>query len=152
MTTHMTPRFRTVASTGQTLCSESFRGKTPVAMTFFPDPYAASETLAAYNTAHADLAQRRVQLLAVVPKTASGARQIADRAQLTFPVLADPAGTMFREFDATTDHDELRACSVIIDKTGTVAWITEGVVSAEEMTARLNDLEESNRFEMAVSR
>jgi len=145
-----TPTFSAPASTGQTLGTESFRDKVPVAMLFLPD--ASQTTLAEYNSIHADLAQRRVQLLAVLPQLASDARAIADRMQLTFPLLADPSLAISREFGAFDSDDEPIACSVIIDKTGTVASKTEGVVSPSEMTAQLDDLEGSQRFEMAVNR
>ena len=147
-----TPTFSAPASTGQTLSSESFRDKVPVAMLFVPDSGGAASTLAAYNNAHSDLAERRVQLLAVLPELASDARDIADRMQLTYPVLSDPSLAIFRDFAATDSLDEPKACSVIIDKTGTVAAKTEGVLSPSEMTTQLDDLEGSSRFEMAVNR
>jgi peroxiredoxin len=149
-TKQTTPHFRAAASTGQILSSESFRGKVPLAMIFFPDGHTG--VLAGYNSAHTDLAKRRVQLLGVVTATASDARQLADLEQLTYPLLADPAQTIFREFGAINGSDEPTGCSLIIDKTGTVAWMTEGVVSPAEMTTKLDDLEESSRFEMAVNR
>ena len=147
-----TPTFSAPASTGQTLGTASFRDKVPVAMLLLPDPEAFRGTLANYNSVHADLAKRRVQLLAVLPELASDARDIADRAQLTFPLLADPSRSIFREFGALDSSDEPVACSVIIDRTGTVAAKTEGVLSPNEMTAQLDDLEGSSRFEMAVNR
>ena len=146
------PMFSAPASTGQTLSSESFRDKVPVAMLFVPDPASAESELDDYNAIHADLAQRRVQLLAVVPELASDARDRADRMQLTFPLLADPAGAIFREFGAADKADKPATRSVIIDKTGTVAFETEGVLSTDEMTEKLDDLEGSSRFEMAVNR
>ena len=72
--------------------------------------------------------------------------------QLTFPLLADPSLAIFREFGAFDSDDEPIGCSVIIDKTGTVASKTEGVLSPSEMTTQLDDLEGSQRFEMAVNR
>jgi peroxiredoxin len=151
-TQRFTPTFSAPASTGQTLSTESFLDKVPVALLFLPDPDAAIDTLAAYNGVHADFAQRRVQLLAVVPELASDARDLADRMQLTFPLLADPSLTIYQEFGAFDSDDEPIACSVIIARTGTVAAKTEGVVSPSEMTAQLDDLEGSRRFEMAVNR
>jgi peroxiredoxin len=145
-----TPTFSAPASTGQTLSTESFRDKVPVAMLFLPD--ASQATLDEYNSIHADLAQRRVQLLAVLPELASDARDLAGRLQLTFPLLADPSLALFGDFGATDSLGEPMRCSVIIDKTGTVASKTEGVVSPSEMTAQLDDLEGSQRFEMAVNR
>lgn len=152
MTTQSKPRFSAPASTGQTLSTESFRGKVPVAMLFLPDPESSRETLAEYNEAHAAMAERRVQLLAVVPALASDARRLADAMQLTFPLLADPSHAISREFDAMDSDGEPAACSVILDKTGTVAFESEGVLSPGEMTEKLDDLEGSNRFEMAVNR
>jgi peroxiredoxin len=77
---------------------------------------------------------------------------MADGIQLTFPLLADPSFAIFREFGAFDSDDEPIVCSVIVDKTGTVAFKTEGVLSPSEMTTQLDDLEGSNRFEMAVNR
>ena len=147
-----TPTFSAPASTGQTLSTESFRDKVPVAMLFLPDAGTARNSLAEYNVIHADLARRRTQLLAVVPELASEARSIADRLQLTFPLLCDPSRSIFREFGAMSDSDAPIACSVIVDRTGTVAWLEEGVVSPQEMTTQLDDLQGSSRFEMAVNR
>ena len=147
-----TPTFSAPASTGQTLSTESFRDKVPVAMLFLPDSAISEATLGQYNAIHADLAKRRVQFLGVVTATTSDARNLAEAKRLTYPLLADPALTIFREFGAIDGSDEPIACSAIIDRTGTVAWMTEGVLSPAEMTAKLDDLEESSRFEMAVNR
>lgn len=149
---HPTPTFSAPASTGQTLSTESFRHKVPVVMVFLPEAESARTTLSDYNTAHADLAHRRVQLLAVLPELASDARGVADRMQLTYPLLADPSLDAFREFGAIDASGEPQTCSVIIDRTGTVAAKTDGVLSPSEMTTQLDDLEGSSRFEMAVNR
>ncbi len=150
--TQTSPTFSTAASTGQTLGTESFRGKVPVVLLFLPDPGASMDVLETYNAAHSDMAQRRTQLLAVAPLTASEARDLAEQVGITYPVLSDPAFTMFRDFDATTGDGDPRPCSVVVDKTGTVAAVTETVLSPEEMMAQLDNLEESSRFEMAVNR
>ena len=147
-----TPTFSAPASTGQTLSTESFRDRVPVAMLFLPNTEQATPTLSDFNEAHADLAERRVQLLAVLPELASDARDIADRMQLTYPILSDPSHAIFREFGAIDLDGGPMTCSVIVDKTGTVAAKTEGVLSPSEMTAQLDDLEGSSRFEMAVNR
>lgn len=147
-----TPTFSAPASTGQTLSTESFRDKVPVALLFLPETASSKATLVEYNDAHADLAERRVQLLAVLPELASDARAIADRMQLTYPILSDPSHAIFKEFGATDSLDAPVACSVIVDRTGTVATKTEGVLSPNEMAEQLDDLEGSSRFEMAVNR
>lgn len=146
------PQFSTAASTGQTLSSDSFRGKVPVVMLFIPDVDAQAAALSNYNDAHSDFAERRMQLLAVTPLTASDARDLADSAGITYPILADPSLEIFREFGAANDDNEAMSCSVVVDKAGTVADMTESIVSPEAMMAQLDDLEGSNRFEMAVNR
>jgi peroxiredoxin len=121
-------------------------------MLFIPDGLDHAGTVAAYNEAHAELAGRRVQLLAVMPATAAEVRNVADDLDLTFPILSDPSVEIFREFEAVDAAGTPRPCSVVVDKTGTVASVTDGVVSPQEMLAQLDILEGSNRFEMAVSR
>ncbi len=146
------PTFSADASTGQTLSTDSFKGKVPLAMLFIPDGSERTTLFMSYNDAHGALAERRVQLLAVTPDTAAEARQMAADLDLTFPILSGPSLEIFREFAAVDDTGAPRACSVVVDKTGTVASVTDGVVSPQEMMTRLDELEGSNRFEMAVSR
>ena len=144
------PTFSTAASTGQTLSSESFTDKVPLLMLFIPNLDEAAATLNQYNEAHDQIGKRRTQLIVVAPETASRVREVAEDQNLTFPILADPSRSIFRDYDAVDGNDKARACSVVVDRTGTVAAVTAGVGTPEESLALLEKA--SDQFEMAVER
>lgn len=141
--------FRAPASTGQTLSWDSYAGKVPIAMAFLPDTD-DEETLAEFNDRHNEFSERRIQLLGVAPDTATDLRDVADRMNITFPILADPAESMFRSFDAIGSDGQPTERAVIVDRSGTVAEILEDGISPENVLNAIDALDDSN-FEMAVS-
>ena len=144
------PSFSTAASTGQTLSSDSFTDKVPILMLFIPGLDESAAVLDEYNDEHDTIGKRRVQLLFVAPETAARVREVAADRGLTFPILADPSRAIFRDYGAVDDHDKAKACSVVVDRTGTVAAVTESVGTPQESLALLDKA--SERFEMAVER
>jgi peroxiredoxin len=64
--------------------------------------------------------------------------------------LADPSKAIFRDYDATNEDGTPKACSVVVDRTGTVAAVTDGVGTPQESLALLDKA--SDQFEMAVER
>lgn len=144
------PTFSTAASTGQTLSSDSFTNKVPLLMLFVPSLEEATAKLDAYNDAHDQIGKRRTQLVVVAPETASRVREFAGDRKLTFPILADPSRSIFRDYDAVDEADHAQACSVVVDRTGTVAVVTAGIGTPNESLALLDKA--SDQFEMAVER
>ena len=121
------PTFSTAASTGQTLTSASFTNKVPLLMLFVPNLDESSSMLDSHNDAHDEIGKRRTQLVLVAPEKASRVREVADGRNLTFPILADPSRSIFRDYDAVDENGRARSCSVVVDRTGTVAAVTAGV-------------------------
>ena len=142
--------FRAPASTGQTLSWDSFAGKIPIVMVFIPTTEGRGELLAELSQRHKDFSDRRIQLLGVVPETATELRDMADRLEITFPILADPAGSMFRSFDAIGSDGQPSERVVIVDRNGTVANVLNDDMAADVMLTEIDALDDSN-FEMAVN-
>ncbi len=99
---------------------------------------------------HSEFAKRRIQLLGVAPETATDLRDLADRLDITFPILADPSESMFRSFDAIGSDRQPRERVVIVDRSGAVADVLEDRMSADDMLSAIDVLDDSN-FEMAVN-
>lgn len=142
--------FRAPASTGQTLSWDSFAGKVPIVMAFIPGIEGNEELLTELSERHKDFSDRRIQLMGVAPETATDLRDIADRLDITFPILADPAESMFRSFDAIGSDGQPTERVVIVDRNGTVADVSEDEMSVDAMLAAIDALDDSN-FEMAVN-
>lgn len=142
--------FRAPASTGQTLSWDSFAGKVPIVMAFIPTTEDHEQILIELSERHKDFSDRRIQLMGVAPETATDLRDVADRLDITFPILADPAGSMFRSFDAIGSDGQPTERVVIVDRSGTVAGVSEDEMSAGAMLSAIDALDDSN-FEMAVN-
>ena len=142
--------FRAPASTGQTLSWDSFAGKVPIVMAFIPTTEGSEELLTELSQRHKDFSDRRIQLMGVAPETATDLRDVADRLDITFPILADPAGSMFRSFDAIGSDGQPSERVVIVDRNGTVANVLNHEMAADVMLTAIDTLDDSN-FEMAVN-
>ncbi len=142
--------FRAPASTGQTLSWGSFAGKVPIAMAFIPASEDNEALLTELSERHKDFSDRRIQLLGVAPETATDLRDVADRLDITFPILAAPAGSMFRSFHAIGSDGQPTERVVIVDRSGTVAGVSEDEMSATAMLNAIDALDDSN-FEMRVN-
>ena len=142
--------FRAPASTGQTLSWDSFAGKVPIVMAFIPATEGREKLLTELSQRHKDFSDRRIQLMGVALETATDLRDLADRLDITFPILADPSGSMFRSFDAIGSDGQPTERVVIVDRSGTVAGVSEEEMSAGAMLSAIDALDDSN-FEMAVN-
>ena len=142
--------FRAPASTGQTLSWDSFAGKVPIVMAFIPTTEGNEQLLSEWSERHKDFSDRRIQLLGVAQETATDLRDVADRLDITFPILADPAGSMFRSFDAIGSDGQPSERVVIVDRNGTVANVLNHEMAADVMLTAIDTLDDSN-FEMAVN-
>lgn len=142
--------FRAPASTGQTLSWDSFAGKVPIALAFIPATEGNEALLTELSERHKDFSDRRIQLLGVAPETATELRDVADRLDITFPILADPSGSMFRSFDAIGSDRQPTERVVIVDRNGTVANVLNDDMAADVMLNAIDALDDSN-FEMAVN-
>ncbi|MFZ0625956.1 MAG: redoxin domain-containing protein [Acidimicrobiia bacterium] len=137
------PEFGLPASTGQTLTADSFRGKMPVAFIFLPDLESdlSVSLLGDLNVHLADFGSERSQILGVVKEVARKVRRRADELEIRFPILADAAGEMSRDFGVVFDEESEQPVLVIADRGGRLVRgfdpaPTEGLVDAALTTIR----------------
>lgn len=97
------PDFRAPSSNGQTLDRDSFLGKVPVVLVF-PAPEHRGEILRAFDDHLVEFGRRRIQVLAVLPETARGVRDLGDRDGMSLPILADQDGSIAESFGAVPDR------------------------------------------------
>lgn len=89
----------------------------------------------------ADFGSERSQILGVVKEVARKVRRRADELEIRFPILADAAGEMSRDFGVVFDEESEQPVLVIADRGGRLVRgfdpaPTEGLVDAALTTIR----------------
>ncbi|HEY7438884.1 MAG TPA: redoxin domain-containing protein [Acidimicrobiia bacterium] len=117
------PAFRAPTSNGQTLDSDAYLLKLPVAL-FFVDGVEDPDDqllISAFDALLPQFGELRIQLLGVVPLTAKAARDYAESRFLALTLLADEDRSITDAYCGAPGAVD--AHSVIVDRLGTVAAI-----------------------------
>lgn len=137
------PDYGLPASTGQTLTTDSFRGKMPVVFVFLSDLESDVNVslLEDLNEHLSDFGSERSQILGVVKEAARTVRSRTDEMGIRFPILADAAGEMSREFGVGFAEEGEQPVIVIADREGRLVRgfdpaPVEGLVGAALTTIR----------------
>lgn len=120
------PEFSLPASTGQTLALDSFLGKVPMVFVFLTaESPSHRDLLIELNSRLREFGRQRTQVLVVMRLVARSAREIADRANLALPILADANGGLARGFGLDPSGGE--AVALVADRTGSVVQTFDGL-------------------------
>lgn len=142
------PSFRAPSSHGQTLESDSFSGKVPVVLFFFPEAGTpgCDREIAAFNERLREFGSQRVQVLGVTRSTPRQLREYAEEHGIRVPLLADEGSRIIRDFGVEREGGVARRVTFIIDLEGNVAHLFDPVEPdghAEEVLQTLARLRES---------
>lgn len=123
------PSFSAPASTGQTLSSDRWLEKTPLALFFVSNLENADAVaeLSAVSDRLASFGALRVQALGVAKATAKAARSAAESYAWKMPVLADASGAIQRSFEVSADQPLV----MIVDTHGIVQHVDHGAPGGE---------------------
>lgn len=136
--------FSAPASTGQTLSSDAYLGKTPMAL-FFLDGDESTDELSAVNERLAQFGAMRIQALGIAKVTAAEARRMSEEHDWNLPVLADASGTIRRQFDVEAGRTPV----IVVSSDGEVVHIDDSAASPDRpasVVSLLNDLKNDGRL------
>lgn len=136
------PDFKAPSSQGQTLESDSFLGKLPMVLFFFPKigTPGCDREIAAFNEHLRDFGGQRVQVLGVTRTSPRELREYADRHELRVPILADGASRIIRAFGVEREGGVARRVTFVVDLNGEVAHVFDPVDPAEHVEDVLETL------------
>ena len=132
------PSFSAPASTGMTLSSDAFVGKTPMVLAFFAGSGEVDDQsidlFSGMDDRLAEFGRMRVQLLGIAKVTAADSRAMAEAHGWNAPVLADASGAIRRDFgiDSTTP------AVIVTDADGTLLHVDRDTDDSDRATSVLN--------------
>lgn len=126
------PGFALKASNGSTVRLADFKGKKKVVLAFFPKAFTGGCTreVSALRDNQRAFDESSAQILAVSMDTLATQTKFAESLKLTFPVLADPGGTVASSYGVKGALWANRSTFVINDA-GKIIAIMEGKDAAE---------------------
>lgn len=138
------PPFRLPASTGQTLGSDAWIGKTPLVIFFLPGVESEADIaqIHEYDGLLREFGSERSQVLGVVKETARRLRALSDERGLNLPLLADAGGEMITAFGVDGPDGRARRVTFVIDKEGTIVRRFDPAPPDDQAITMLNAVKE----------
>ena len=117
------PDFTLPSSTGEVSLSKLL-GKGAVLLVFYPgdDTPVCTKQLCNYRDNLGVFGEMGVQVVAINPQSVESHRGFADKHKLPFPVVADSAGKVCRQYGALNFLGMAKRALVLVGKDGRIKW------------------------------